>query len=208
MPFKHAFFYIFMCCSVHGVSQVQLGLDITPSFQFQLLRNQQTLVRSSVSGSGFSTGLIAKAKIKDFTHIQTGVKLEYVAYNQKSGNFLISSYRILGLSVPVLWVQNIGVTENWLYSAGGGVNFNFSNRNLFLGNWVSINQVVNRVQPYLALGLNYLPESMPHFEIGALARYHLVDNYTAAQQDLSKVSTHLAAFDLSIKYFFNSGNEN
>jgi len=200
---------LFCVVNVAGKSQgIQLGFDITPSFQFQLKRNDVTKIRSSVSGNGFSTGLNVRKHIKDYTTINSGLKLEYIAFNQKSGSFIVSGYRILGVHLPLIITQNIGLSENWFYSAGGGLNYNFSNRNFLLGQWVSINGIVNRVQPNLALGLNYSPGSGSNFEIEALVRYALIDNYISEQQMLSQSNTHLASFDFSIKYFVNSSNEN
>ena len=195
--------------SINSKAQsLKVGLEIAPTFQFQLLRDQQTKIRSSLSGSGFSSGLIFQRKIKEYTAFNSGLKIDFIAFNQKSGDFLVYSYRILGLNLPLSLSRNIGLSENWLYTFGGGVNFNFINRSFGIGNWININPIVNRVQPYLALGLSYVPNSGSNFEMGASARYNLIDNYNKNNQILTHINTHLAAFEFSLKYFINSGEEN
>ncbi len=186
----------------------RLGVEITPTYHFQLLKNQQTNLRSTVSGQGFSTGIIYQRKFGDFTRFDTGLKFDFIAFNQKSGDFLLTSYRASGLNVPLVFSRNIGLSENWHYVFGGGFSYLFSNRILSLGNWININSTVNQLQPYITLGFKYLPRVDSHFELVVNGRYGVIDNYTKPTQNSSDANTHLAAFEFSIKYFIQTGNEN
>ena len=181
-----------------------LGVEIAPSFYTQLIKNKQSKIRSSIRGQGFSIGFSFKKSIAEYTHFMSGLKLDYAAFNQKSNQLLVSSFRITGLNLPLNFSQSFGLSTNWFYLFGGGLNYNFSNRDFLSGQWININPAINQLQPYLNLGINYHSNTNTNFEFGVSLRYYLVDIYKTQQQNISNLNTHLAAFDLSMKYYFMS----
>ncbi|MFK8045096.1 MAG: hypothetical protein AB8B72_06360 [Crocinitomicaceae bacterium] len=179
----------------------QYGLEISPSFDFQLqTANNNTWGVSR--GNGFLFGTFLDFKINEHSYIGSALKFEYVAFNQKSGDFLSSSFRMSSLNVPITFKQEIGVTKHWFYSAGIGLNYIFLSRQLFFGNFINVNNLVNQWQPYLNAGINYLMDS--HFEIGMHARFHPLNLWTENIQTTTQASARLFSFDFSLRYTISS----
>lgn len=180
---------------------IQYGIEIAPSFDFQL-QTASNNTWSTVQGNGFLLGLFLDKSLNEHTFLGSAIKFEYIGFNQRSGDFLISSYRIASLNVPLTFKQEIGLTENWFYAAGIGLNYNFLNRQYFFGNWISMNDVANQWQPYMNGGIHYLAAS--DFDIGIEARYHVLDLWSKDQQAKTQTKTKLFSFDFSLRYTFAS----
>ncbi|MDX1350587.1 MAG: hypothetical protein R3279_10085 [Putridiphycobacter sp.] len=175
----------------------QYGLEISPSFDFQL-QTASNNTWSTVSGNGFLLGVFFDKRLNEHTFLGTGAKFEYIGFIQKQGDFVVNSFQIGSLNIPLTFKQEIGITENWFYSAGVGLNYNFLNGQRVFGNWVNLNDIVNQWQPYVNVGINYLMDN--HFEIGMHARYHFLDLWSQTYQITTQTKTKLFSFDFSIRY--------
>lgn len=179
----------------------QYGVELSPSFDFQLqIGANQTW--STVRGNGYLAGFFADRQMNEHTFIGTGLKLEYISFNEKAEGILLNSFRIASLNIPLTFKQEIGITKHWFYSAGIGLNYNFLNRQLVFGQWISLKDIAQEFQPYLNVGINYLMDN--HFEIGTHARYHVLDLWDKDHQNATQTSTHLFSFDFSLRYTIGS----
>lgn len=176
----------------------QYGFEISPCFNYQLQNSKITKTWSTVSGKGFQIGGFINKSIGDHSYIGSGIKFEYTGFNQKSGAILINSFRISSLNIPLMFMQEIGVTEHWFYKIGTGLNYNFLNRQLQSGFWINMNELTNQLQPYFNFGINYSLDKK--FILGLAARHHFINLWNKELQSASGVSTHLFSFDFSLKY--------
>jgi len=198
-PLIIAFFILFP--KLNWSQDFQYGLEIAPSFDFQL----QTATSNTwgiTRGNGFLLGPFFDFKLNEHSFIGSAIKFEYIAFNQKSGDFLQSSFRMSGLNIPITFKQEIGLTKHWFYSAGIGLNYIFLSRQLFFGNFVNVNNLVDQWQPYLNVGINYLMDSQ--FEIGMHARYHPFNLWSETIQNTTQARARLFSFDFSIRYTISS----
>lgn len=175
----------------------QYGVELSPSFDFQL-QTASNNTWSTIRGNGFLLGLFFDKKLNEHSLIGTAAKFEYIAFNQKAGDFVVNSFRIASINVPITFKQEIGLTKNWFYSVGAGFNYNFLNRQLLSGIWFNLNENANQWQPYGSIGLNYLMDS--RFEIGIHARYHFLDLWSESFQAVTQTKTKLISFDFSLRY--------
>ena len=177
------------------------GIEVSPSFDYQIQRANNGAWKA-IRGNGFLVGAFFDKGMGEHSFLETGLKFEYVAFNDKSGDFLVSSFRISSLNVPFLFKQEIGLTKHWFYGAGIGLNYNFLNRQFFLGNWFNANEAVNQWQPYANFGLNYLMDN--HFELGTYARYHFIDLFKNDPAITNPTTSKLFSIDFSIRYILGS----
>lgn len=176
---------------------IKLGLEISPSFQLQSIRNKNTGIFSSISGYGFNVGVPVKIGLDDDKSFSTGLAYEFAAFDNKVNNFLVSSLRLNSIHVPITY--NIPILEGFYLNTGIGVNYIFSSKEYGGGNWLNTNSIVNQIQPYLSLGASTLVDLGNHnYELGINARYHLIDIWKYAVQ----TRTNIIGIDLNMKYYF------
>ncbi len=179
--------------------KVNIGFEISPTIDFKVLKNKQTKNWSSTTGYGFNLGFLLNKKVGEYSKITTGLKLEYFGFNKFTDKVLITSNRTFSFNVPLYLTQEIGKTENWFYSVGLGLNYNFSNRSYFSGTWTNVNSQINQLLPYLSLGLNYTPAH--NMEVGLNGRYLFRDIWDESIPIYAITSTHLALIEVTMKYF-------
>lgn len=179
-----------------------IGVEISPNFDFQLFKDKTTKLRSSDSGIGFGTGISLNKKIKEYTFLNSGLKFEFISFDRSTNLNLVSSFRLLNIDVPIFISQNIGTIENWQYSIGGGVKYSIRSRRFDIGYWNDVSSLINKVQPYLSLGLHYRSQSSKNLQFGTEFKYHIIDIWKKEQQNFNNTNTHLLVIDFSIKYFF------
>ncbi len=189
--------FVLLSSNSLNAQSYKYGLEISPSFDFQL-QSANNGAWQAIRGNGFLLGAFFDKNIGEHSFIETGLKFEYIAFNDKSGDFLISSFRISSLNVPLLFKQEIGLTQNWFYNAGIGLNYNFLNRQFFTGNWFNANNAVNQWQPYANLGINYLMDE--RFELGMCARYHFINLFKDDPIVSNPTTSKLFSLDFSLRY--------
>lgn len=193
---------LFFISSLIWGQDINIGIEISPNFDFQLFKDKTTKLRSSDSGIGFGTGLTLNVDLKEYTKFNSGLKFEFLSFDQSYNFNLVSSFRLLNLDLPLYISKNIGLAENWLYSYGGGVKYNLNSRRYSLGYWTNVNALTNKIQPYLSLGLHYNSSSSKSLQFGTILKYHVLDVWKKEQQNFNNSNTHLFIIDFSIKYFF------
>ena len=180
-----------------------LGLEISPGWMVNTHRNLTTGLRSSESGYGFNAGLPVKYFFNEHTGIESGVSFEYMAFDNRFNNTLISSNRFGSINFPVTLIHQI--SGSWYAHGGLGLKYQMMNR-AWSGFAVDISPVVNKVQPYLALGVSTLLErDQGTFEFGAMARYHFINLWSEGSPQAAGSTSRIISFDLMLKFFlFNS----
>ena len=123
---------ITLCCLVFNVmtansqTNLELGIDISPSIKFQTIRNKATGLFTSIGGYGFNVGLPIKYNLDDYKTISSGVLYEFSAFDTRVNTQLINSLRLSSVSIPV--VYNHPITENYYVNLGGGINYVFQSK--------------------------------------------------------------------------------
>lgn len=189
---------LLIIASTNSFSQnINFGLEVSPSFQLQSMRNKNTGLFSSVSGYGFNVGLPIKIALSDDKSLSTGISYEFAAFDNKVNGFLVSSVRFNSIHVPIIY--NIPIIEGFYFNTGIGVNYIFSSKQYGGGIWLNINSVTNQIQPYLAAGVSTLVDLGSNtYELGINARYHIIDIWKNATQ----TKTNIIGIDLNMKYYF------
>jgi len=194
---KKYILFISIILSSITYSQINLGIEVTPSVKFQSIRNKVTGIFTSVSGYGFNIGLPIKYHLEDLKSITTGITYEFTAFDNRINTFLVSSHRFNSINIPVIY--NYPITENYYVNAGGGINYILTSKEYGGGVWVNINPIVNQFQPYLCFGGSLLKNKANNtYELGVNARYYILNLWSFN----TSTSTNIIGIDLNMKYFF------
>jgi hypothetical protein len=191
-------FLLLLIFSTSSYSQnINFGIEVSPSFELQSIRNKSTGLFSSISGYGFNIGMPIKFNLDNERSISSGITYEFTAFDNKINNYLVSSLRLNSLHVP--FIYNIPVIEGFYFNTGVGLNYIFSSKQFGGGIWLNTNSIVNQVQPYIAAGLSTLVDlGSNNYELGVNARYHIIDIWQYANQTRTKI----IGIDLNMKYYF------
>lgn len=180
-----------------------LGVEVSPSWMLNTHRNTTTGLRSSESGYGFNAGVPIKYFFNEYMGIESGVSFEYMAFDVRVNNALQFSNRFGSVNFPLTILYQ--VSGNWYTHAGAGFKYQFMNKS-WSGFSVDIGPSVNKIQPYVALGVSTLIErDKGLFELGAMARYHFINLWAAGSPQGAAGTSKVVSFDLMLKFFlFNS----
>ncbi len=192
-----------MASLAFGQEGVQFGVNISPAWKLNTHKNRLTTLRSNETGYGFTAGIPIRYWLNEYSSFDTGLDYEFTAFDNFENGFLVSSFRFNSLNLPLVFNRNI--KGNWFGKIGSGFVYNGTARglNTIGGNGESVIDDVNRVQPYFALGLSSLSErGSGFFEIGALARYQLLDIWKADKAPNELLTSHILAFDFVLRFYF------
>ena len=188
--------------SFSNAQKFDYGLSIAPTYNFQIFRAIPNNIWSTQSGNGFLMGVFFQGAIGEHSYFSSGLKFEYYGFNLKYNGYLDQSYRVASLNIPLMFKQEIGLTKNWFYEIGLGMNYHFLNRKFSSGFWLNVNELANQFQPHFQLGLSYFsPEN--RYEISALGRYYFVDLWKDFVQETSNTKTKLMTFELALKFYIS-----
>lgn len=178
---------------------LKVGLEVAPSWVVNTHRNLSTGVRSSESGYGFNVGIPIKYGFSETTSLITGLTYEYIAFDNRVNNTLISSNRFGAINVPL--VLGYQLSGNWNLNGGVGFKYVFLSR-AWSGFAVDISNAVNQIQPYLNLGVSTQTEwSTTTVEYGLNARFHPINIWESTAAQAANNTSKIVAFDLSLKFF-------
>lgn len=195
---KKIYFILALLTTTSSIAQnLIFGIEVSPSYQLQSIRNKATGLFSSISGYGFNLGAPIKINLTDNKSISTGLLYEFSAFDNRVNTFLISSLRLNSVHIPITY--NYPIIERLYLNAGGGINYIFNSKEYGGGIWLKTNSIINQFQPYVAAGLSTLMDRNTNtYELGVNARYHFIDIWKYAAQ----TSTSIIAIDLNLKYYF------
>jgi hypothetical protein len=189
-----------MCMQVSAQDNFRFGLEVSPSWKINIQRSKTTNIRSFQSGYGFTLGVPVKFVMNNFNTFNTGVNYVFTSFDNFVGNVLASSTRFNTLQVPLSF--NINVREDWFAILGGGIDYNFSARDVAFGTSATINSITNSVQPFLTLGVNNARELTNHlFEIGLQGRIQLLDIWNKDYLFTEVTASHLLSLDLVLRFY-------
>ncbi|MFD1550714.1 hypothetical protein DNU06_06090 [Putridiphycobacter roseus] len=185
-----------------NAQNMDFGLSIAPTYNFQIFRSTPNNIWSSQTGNGFLFGGFIQKPIGEHSFIASALKFEYFGFNQKYNGYLAQSYRVASIHIPILFKQEIGLTKNWFYEVGLGVNYHFLSRKYSGGFWLNVNELANKFQPHTQIGLSYYsPQN--RYELSAYGRYYFIDLWKGFVQESSQTKTKLITFELALKYYLN-----
>lgn len=181
----------------------QLGLELSPSWMLNTHRNLVTGLRSSESGYGFNAGVPIKYWFSEYMGFESGVSFEYMAFDNRFNNTLVSSNRFASINMPLTFIYQM--SGNWYAHGGVGAKYQLMNRT-WSGFAVDISSSVNQFQPYAALGVSTLIErDQGVFELGVMGRYHVINLWAEGTAQAAGNTSKVVSFDLMLKFFlFNS----
>tara|TARA_B100000809_G_scaffold245188_1_gene271880 strand:+ start:239 stop:829 length:591 start_codon:yes stop_codon:yes gene_type:complete len=192
-----ALLLLFIFSTFSYSQNTNFGIEVSPSFELQSIKNKNTGLLSSISGYGFNIGMPIKFNVDNEKSISSGITYEFTAFDNKINNYLASSLRLNSLNVPLIY--NIPVIQGFYFNTGIGINYIFLSKQFGGGIWLNTNTIVNQFQPYLAAGLSTLVDlGTNNYELGVNARYHLIDIWKNTDQ----TRTNIIAIDLNMKYYF------
>lgn len=178
----------------------QLGLEASPSWDLHTHRNTTTGIRSSESGYGFNIGVPVKYWFSENAALHSGLTFEYMAFDNRVNNTLISSLRFGSLNVPVM--INYKLSGGWLVNFGAGVKYHVLNQS-WAGFGVDISNQINSFQPYAGFGISTLMErDNGTFELGARGRYHFLELYQDWTSNAEDFNNRIISFDLILRFYF------
>ena len=198
---------IFCCvilCSVNSKAQTgfQLGLEISPVWNLNTHYNKILGFGQAESGYGFNVGVPVKWWFREGVSLQTGLTFEYMAFDNRVNNTLLSSQRFGSIHLPLMF--NIALNGNWYGAVGGGVNYNVFNQ-AWSGFSVDISNQINSFQPYIGAGVNTLLErDKGVFEFGIQGRFHFIQLLNDTAPQATDFSSNILSLDLILRfYLFN-----
>jgi hypothetical protein len=178
----------------------RLGVEVSPSWVLNAHRNKTTTIRTFESGYGFNVGLPLKYHFNEYSGIESGLSFEYYAFDNRANNILVSSNRFASIHLPLTYLYQI--TGDWYAHFGGGIRYQIMNR-AWSGWSVDISPVVNRVQPYLALGAStFLERDNGMFELGLMTRYHFINLWKESAPQAAGSTSKIVSFDLLLRFYF------
>lgn len=181
---------------------IQIGVEVAPSWVLNTHRNLSTGVRSSESGYGFNIGVPVRFGVSESMTCTTGLNYEYIAFDNRVNNTLISSNRFNGINLPL--GLSYGLSGNWNVNGGVGLKYLFMTR-AWSGFAVDISNSVNQFQPYVTAGVSTQSEvSIGTVEYGLNARFHPINVWESSAPQAANNTSKIVAFDLSIKFFLFS----
>lgn len=196
-------FLLFFCLSKNLVAQdgLQIGASVTTGLALQTHRSKTTGIWSSQSGYGFSFGIPFKYWTSETRAFNFGLDYEYVAYDNRVNNNLVSSTRYHSLHLPLTY--NINLFSTWYAAVGTGLNYFIRSRTFSPGNTVDISNSANPFQPYLSLGINTLAKrGSGFFELGVQARYHFLDLWKKTYPNFNVTTSKILSMDLVMRFYF------
>jgi hypothetical protein len=194
---------LFLTTNVKAQEGFHLGVEISPAFVLNSHRNLTTSLRSSESGYGFNVGVPLKYFWSEYMGLESGLTFEYMAFDNRFNNTLISSNRFGSLNMPLTLIYQ--VAGDWYVHGGVGAKYQFLNR-AWSGFAVDIGSAVNKVQPYVALGVStFLERDKGIFELGVMGRYHFLNLWNESSPQSAGSTSKIISFDIMLKFFlFNS----
>ncbi|MBK6952102.1 MAG: outer membrane beta-barrel protein [Crocinitomicaceae bacterium] len=178
-----------------------VGAKIATSFHLNTHRNKQTTIWSSESGYGFSVGLPLRFGYADDRAFVTGLDYEYIAFDNRVNNYLVSSTRFHYLHVPA--TLHFNLISSLFISAGTGINLVLSSKSFVPGVSVNISNSINPFQPYLSLGVGTCVErGSGLFELSAQARYHFLDIWQKDYPQHAITTSKIVSMDLVMRFYF------
>lgn len=180
----------------------QFGVNISPSWKINAVRQVQTGLRSSQSGYGFRIGVPVKFWLNDYTAFNTGLDYEFTTFDGFENGQLVSSFRFNSLHLPLVF--NMHLSGNLYAMAGAGLVYNLTVRdlnNITFG--TDMSSVTNALQPELALGINsFVDKGNGKLEFGVLGRYQILDIWKNDYLPMEPFNSHLISLDLLLRYYF------
>lgn len=183
----------------HAQNGFQLGLEISPAWNLNTHYNKILGFGPAESGYGFNVGVPVKWWFKENISLQTGLTFEYMAFDNRVNNTLLSSQRHGSVNLPLMF--NLALSGSWYASFGAGLKYNFLNQ-AWSGFSVDISSQINSFQPYFGGGVNTLIErDKGVFEFGIQGRYHFIQllNETAPQS--TDFSSNILSLDLILRFY-------
>ncbi|WP_027419454.1 outer membrane beta-barrel protein [Crocinitomix catalasitica] len=193
---------ILLICAenVKAQSGLQIGAEISPSWKLLLHKSKTTSIRSSESGFGFTAGIPVKYWLSEYTSFNTGLNYIFSSYDVIANNVFISTTRFNTVQIPLSF--NINLKADWYGIVGTGVDYNFISRTRFGGIRSDISPIINKVQPFLTLGVNNLRETdNGFFEIGLQARYQLLNLNNSNSIVFDNTSSHVLSLDVLMRFY-------
>jgi hypothetical protein len=195
--------FVFMLVSQTLIAQegINVGAKISTSFHLNTHRNKQTTIWSSESGYGFSVGVPLRFGYAEDRAFVTGLDYEYIAFDNRVNNFLVSSTRFHYLHIPA--TLHFNLISSLFISTGTGVNLALGSKTFVPGVSVDISDVINPFQPYLSLGVGSSVERGGGiFELSAQARYHFLDIWQKDYPQHAITTSKIVSMDLVMRFYF------
>ena len=178
---------------------LKIGLEVAPSWVLNTHRNLSTGVRSSESGYGFNVGIPLKYGFSETTSFNSGITYEYIAFDNRVNNTLISSNRFGAINVPL--ILGYQLSSNWNFNGGVGFKYVFLSR-AWSGFAVDISNAVNQIQPYVNIGVSTQSQwSSTTVEYGLNARFHPINIWESSAAQSANNTSKIVAFDLNLKFY-------
>lgn len=186
--------------SVKAQEGFQLGLELSPAWNINVQKQLGTGLRTYASGYGFNVGVPVKWWAFESLALQTGLSFEYMAFDNRFQNTLVSSLRYGSLHLPLMF--NYAVTDGWYAIFGGGVNYNVFNQSWVSGIGINISNQTNKLQPYVGAGVStMMHRDKGSFELGAQARFHLINIWADGTVNAMDFKNKILSFDLILRYY-------
>lgn len=195
-------FSLLFALSVKSQSGFQLGLEISPAWNLNVHYNSILGFGPAESGYGFNVGVPVKWWFRENMSLQTGLTFEYMAFDNRFNNTLLSSRRYGSIHLPLMF--NLGLNGNWYGAFGAGINYNVFNQ-AWSGFSVDISSEINSFQPYVGAGVNTLIErDKGVFEFGIQGRFHFLQLLNDTAPQATDFSSNILSLDLLLRfYLFN-----
>jgi len=193
--------FMLFCQTAIAQDGFHIGAKIATSFNLNTHRNKQTTIWSSESGYGFSVGVPLRFGYTDDRAFVTGLDYEYIAFDNRVNNFLVSSMRFHYLHIPA--TLHFNLISSLFISTGTGVNLVLGAKTLVPGVSVNISNVINPFQPYLSLGIgSFVERGAGLFELSAQARYHFLDIWQKDYPQHAITTSKIMSMDLVMRFYF------
>jgi hypothetical protein len=193
--------FMLFCQTAIAQDGFHVGAKIATSFNLNTHRNKQTTIWSSESGYGFSVGVPLRFGYTDDRAFVTGLDYEYIAFDNRVNNFLVSSMRFHYLHIPA--TLHFNLISSLFISTGTGVNLVLGAKTLVPGVSVNISNVINPFQPYLSLGIgSFVERGAGLFELSAQARYHFLDIWQKDYPQHAITTSKIMSMDLVMRFYF------
>lgn len=195
--------FVYFILSQTAVAQdgFNIGAKIATSFHLNTHRNKQTTIWSSESGYGFAVGLPMRFGYADGRTFVSGLDYEYVAFDNRVNNYLVSSTRFHYLHIPA--TIHFNLISSLFISTGAGVNLVLRGIAFVPGTSLNISNSINPFQPYLSLGIGTSAERGGGiFELSAQARYHFLDIWKKDYPQHAITTSKIVSMDLVMRFYF------
>ncbi len=195
-------FSLLLSLNTKAQSGFQLGLEVSPVWNLNVHYNKVLGFGPADGGYGFNIGVPVKWWFKENISLQTGLTFEYMAFDNRVNNTLLSSQRHGSINLPIMF--NLALSDTWYGVFGTGVNYNVFNQ-AWSGFSVDISSQINSFQPYIGAGVNTLLErDKGVFEFGVQGRFHFIQLLNENAPQSNDFSSNILSLDLLLRfYLFN-----